>query len=109
MLLIAAISYFWPHRGGRRALMAFVVLLATLCVLSIFFFPAQEGPYAVTHGPVTELRVLLPSLSLVISLMLLAAGCLRIAQRFSSFSALQVPVAARLLAAPLSLHQVLRC
>lgn len=29
--------------------------LAVLCVLSIFFFPAMEGPYPVVHGPVTAL------------------------------------------------------
>lgn len=109
MLLIVAISYFSRDRDGRRALVAFVVLLATLCVLSIFFFPAHEGPYAVTHGPVTELRVLLSSLSLALSLMLLAAGCLRIAPMFSLSSAQRLPVAVRQLAVPLSLHQVLRC
>ena len=29
--------------------------LAVLCVLSIFFFPAAQGPYPVVHGPVTAL------------------------------------------------------
>jgi hypothetical protein len=29
--------------------------LAVLCVLTIFFFPAMQGPYPVVHGPVTAL------------------------------------------------------
>ncbi len=31
-------------------------VLAVLCVLTIFFFPAMQGPYPVVHGPVTALR-----------------------------------------------------
>ena len=33
---------------------AFAVL-AVLCVLTMFFFPAVEGPYCAVHGPVTAL------------------------------------------------------
>jgi len=29
--------------------------LAVICVLTIFFFPAIQGPYPVVHGPVTAL------------------------------------------------------
>jgi hypothetical protein len=30
-------------------------ILAVLCVLGIFFFPAMQGPYPAVHGPVTGL------------------------------------------------------
>lgn len=32
-----------------------LAVIAVLCVLTIFFFPAMEGPYPVVHGPVTAL------------------------------------------------------
>jgi len=32
-----------------------VAVLAILCVLGIFFFPAVQGPYPVVHGPVSAL------------------------------------------------------
>jgi hypothetical protein len=32
-----------------------LAVVAVLCVLTIFFFPAIEGPYCVVHGPVTAL------------------------------------------------------
>ena len=32
-----------------------LALIAVVCVLSIFFFPAMRGPYSVVHGPVTAL------------------------------------------------------
>ena len=28
-------------------------LLAMVCVVAVFFFPAVQGPYSVVHGPVT--------------------------------------------------------
>ena len=31
------------------------MVIATLSVLTIFFFPAMQGPYSVVHGPVTAL------------------------------------------------------
>ena len=33
-----------------------LAILAVLCVLSIFLFPAGHGPYPVIHGPVTALQ-----------------------------------------------------
>lgn len=30
-------------------------VVALFCVLTIFFFPAMQGPYSVVHGPVTAL------------------------------------------------------
>lgn len=76
MLLLVAISCLWRQNAGRRALMAALVVLATVCVLSIFFFPAHQGPYTVTHGPVTEVRGLLPPVSLFLALVLLTVGSL---------------------------------
>lgn len=32
-----------------------LTVVAVLCVLTIFFFPAMEGPYCAVHGPVTAL------------------------------------------------------
>ena len=32
-----------------------LAVVAVLCVLTIFFFPAMEGPYCAVHGPVTAL------------------------------------------------------
>jgi hypothetical protein len=32
-----------------------LAVLAVVCVLSVFFFPAMHGPYSVVNGPVTAL------------------------------------------------------
>jgi hypothetical protein len=32
-----------------------LAVLAVMCVLAIFFFPAGQGPYPAVHGPVTAL------------------------------------------------------
>lgn len=33
-----------------------VSCLIVICILSLFFFPAPEGPYPAVHGPVTALQ-----------------------------------------------------
>jgi len=33
-----------------------LAVLAVLCVLMIFLFPAVQGPYSVVHGPATALQ-----------------------------------------------------
>ena len=33
-----------------------LALLAVLCVVVVFFFPAMQGPYSAVNGPVTALR-----------------------------------------------------
>ena len=33
-----------------------LAVLAVLCTLTIFFFPAMHGPYSAIHGPVTALQ-----------------------------------------------------
>jgi hypothetical protein len=43
----------YSGRIERNLLVPTVVAL--LCVLTIFFFPAMQGPYSVVHGPVTAL------------------------------------------------------
>jgi hypothetical protein len=32
-----------------------LAVVAVLCVLTIFLFPAMQGPYSVVHGPATAL------------------------------------------------------
>ena len=32
-----------------------LAVMAVLCILMIFLFPAMQGPYSVVHGPVTAL------------------------------------------------------
>ncbi|MGA7079241.1 MAG: hypothetical protein ACLPZJ_06365 [Terriglobales bacterium] len=32
--------------------------MAVLCVLTIFLFPAMQGPYSVVNGPVTALQAI---------------------------------------------------
>jgi hypothetical protein len=33
-----------------------LAVIAVVCVLTIFLFPAMQGPYPVVHGPVTALQ-----------------------------------------------------
>ena len=33
-----------------------LAVLAVLCVVVVFFFPAMQGPYSAVNGPVTALR-----------------------------------------------------
>jgi len=33
-----------------------LAVLAVLCVVAIFFFPAMQGPYSAVNGPVTALQ-----------------------------------------------------
>ncbi len=33
-----------------------LAVVAVVCVLTIFLFPAMQGPYPVVHGPVTALQ-----------------------------------------------------
>jgi hypothetical protein len=109
VLFAFAISCIWSHRAGRRALMAGCVLLVTLAVLSIFFFPAHQGPYAVTHGPVTELRSLLPSASLLFALILLTVTPLFLTRRLALLGCLHFSEPGYPVHATSSLHEVFRC
>jgi hypothetical protein len=42
--------------------------LVAVCVLSIFFFPAMQGPYSVVHGPASGLLATRAALRLRISI-----------------------------------------
>ena len=46
-----------------------LAVLAVLCVLTVFFFHAIEGPYSVVHGPVTALLSLRAATGLRIAIM----------------------------------------
>lgn len=109
MLLLIAISGLWRRQTGRRAMIPALVLLTALCVLSIFFFPAHQGPYAATHGPVTELRALLPSASLFLALVLLTAGWFRPSWTFVLLEKCGALETARSLHDPPSILKVIRC
>ena len=58
-----------------------LALLAVLCVVTVFFFPAMEGPYSAVHGPVTALQSARAAAGLRLSL--LEAG-LNVLKGFSS-------------------------
>jgi len=56
----------WAERAGMRGTIkcnsmpadrieGALAVVAVLCVLTIFFFPAMKGPYCAVHGPVTAL------------------------------------------------------
>jgi hypothetical protein len=51
-----------------------LALLAVVCTLAIFLFPAVSGPYPIVHGPVTALRAMRAWLLLLIGLTLTLAG-----------------------------------
>ncbi len=42
----------------RRRLGYEVAILAAICTICIFLFPASTGPYSAVHGPVTALLTL---------------------------------------------------
>jgi hypothetical protein len=54
-----------------------LALVAMLCTLAIFLFPAVSGPYPIVHGPVTALRAMRAWLLLLISLTLALVGLAR--------------------------------
>lgn len=49
-----------------------VALIAILCTVALFFFPAVQGPYSAVHGPVSALLSLKAKLSLCLTLFLAA-------------------------------------
>ena len=49
-----------------------VTLIAILCTVALFFFPAVQGPYSAVHGPVTALLSLKAKLFLCLILFLAA-------------------------------------
>ena len=55
-----------------------LALVAIVCTLAIFLFPAVSGPYPIVHGPATALRAMRAWLLLLIALTLALAGLGRI-------------------------------
>jgi hypothetical protein len=45
-----------------------LAVITLLCVLTIFFFPATQGPYSAVRGPVTSLSTLRSAAHLQISI-----------------------------------------
>lgn len=54
-----------PSRGGCE-----LAVLAVLGVLTIFLFPAMQGPYSVVHGPATALQAARAAASLQAAIVL---------------------------------------
>jgi hypothetical protein len=61
----------------RRHLGYELALVAMICTLAIFLFPAVSGPYPTVHGPVTALRAMRAWLLLLIALTLALIGLAR--------------------------------
>jgi hypothetical protein len=54
-----------------------LAVVAMLCTLAIFFFPAVNGPYPTVHGPATALRAMRAWLLLLVALTLAMIGLAR--------------------------------
>jgi hypothetical protein len=54
-----------------------LAIVAVLCVLTIFFFPAMRGPYCAVHGPVTALLSIRASATLRMRMVRLGLTALR--------------------------------
>ena len=61
----------------RRHLGYELALVAVVCTLAIFLFPAVSGPYPTVHGPVTALRARRAWLLLLVALTLVLIGLAR--------------------------------
>lgn len=91
----------------RRHLGYELALVAMLCTLAIFLFPAVSGPYPAVHGPVTALRAMRAWLLLLIALTLALVGLARgVATRLGLAFALS-PILERI--DPLRQSSILRC
>jgi hypothetical protein len=66
-----------------------MAFLALLCTLSIFLFPAVQGPYAAVHGPVTTLQSIRIAARLRLSIL---AAALRVISRSLKFAPVQLRV-----------------
>src|SRR2546427_576614 len=65
-----------------------LAVLAIIGTLGILLFPAANGPYCVTHGPVTAFRAVRIGLILLLSLLLSAVAPLRVPRCPSFLSSL---------------------
>jgi hypothetical protein len=88
-----------------------LALVALFCVLTIFLFPAVQGPYSAVHGPVSALQATRAAARLRISIL---QSALRSLRNFPlpTLALLFLICAASTQAAPIDLNQcasVLRC
>ncbi|HXZ40163.1 MAG TPA: hypothetical protein VEG68_05440 [Terriglobales bacterium] len=84
-----------------------LALVAIVCTLAIFLFPAVSGPYPIVHGPVTALRAMRAWLLLLIALTLPLFGLARLSTIQLGVAALCIPIFNRI--DPLQQSSVLRC
>jgi len=91
----------------RRYLGYELALVAILCTLAIFLFPAVSGPYPTVHGPVTALRAMRAWVLLLIALTL---ALIRLARRVATRLGLALvfhPILEQI--DPLRQSSILRC
>lgn len=88
-----------------------VSFLILICVLSLFFFPAAEGPYPAVHGPVTALQAMRFSVRLqnAIAAVLSCVSPTPIAAGAGSFSSMAVRQANLAGRDPGATTTILRC
>jgi hypothetical protein len=60
-----------------------MAFLALLCTLSIFLFPAVQGPYSAVHGPVTTLQSIRVAARLRLSILAAALSTLSPSLKFA--------------------------
>ena len=56
---------------------AWLAVVAVVCVLGIFFFPVRGGPYSAVHGPVTALLSLRAAARLRMAIVLAGLSAVR--------------------------------
>jgi hypothetical protein len=84
-----------------------LALVAIVCTLAVFLFPAVSGPYPIVHGPATALRALRAWLLLLIALTLALIGLGRLLATRFGLAVSFIPVPSRI--DPLQQSSVLRC
>jgi len=84
-----------------------LALVAMLCTLAIFLFPAVAGPYPTVHGPATALRAMRAWLLLLIALTLTLVGLARLAATRLALSLAFGPILERI--DTLQQSSILRC
>ncbi|HET7440669.1 MAG TPA: hypothetical protein VFJ47_05150 [Terriglobales bacterium] len=80
----------------RGSIWAGLAVLAILCTLAILLFPVARGPYPVTHGPVTSLRVTQAGFLLWLSIAFAGLSLLRLPRAAFSVGARQLRTSGRL-------------
>ena len=86
-----------------------LAILAVLCVLSIFLFPAGHGPYSVIHGPVTALQAVRVAGRLRLAILAAALTLSFALTPVVTLSSIQLSRSQSLPASLLALNTILRC